>query len=601
MVSVTISRQRGIQEPRQKQPSTMFTNDPKRLRDVACQIVQEAFKQRNEGHNTRFEDLRRGFASKPSAPDATSSLQLQYLLVALTQQISLLDIQSISLVKTVLSMNWLGRSTTFVQIYTRFLGSLVSSHAEYSTIVIQMLVQHMTLLHPSVGRIPNLETVARDEIYARVHSAMAWVLELVPFAKESLLAVVVAEFPHKSEKTLAQTTYTENLLKLTTYVPEVEAGVIGVIIEKLISIDVEIQVDLSDLEVDDMEAITGGAASDEDEDSLSGSDSPGHTKELTYLDEDDLIEEPEVPNLTVQVINENIRKLDSVLSIFFAHLQRIFTNLSAYDEHRPHPRFETAASTFEALLTALDNTILRTYQSRYTQFVLFWSAQMHRSFTDHFLGVIVSRTLDDSRPSTHRMIAASYIGSFTARAATLDRIAVRMLTSLMTESLNSFLDDKEHSLQGTRDTVKRFGIFYATIQALFYVFCFRWRELQGLTDDEAEEPESPGAIWMPGLQRTFERAIYNRTLNPLKYCSPNIVLEFAKISHHLDFVFCGTIIEANKRTNQSGVGEIDSYFPFDPYQLQKSKVYVDEVYQHWRPIPGLAEDDSDSDTDMDDD
>lgn len=602
MVSVTVSRTpRGLTEaPIEKQPAAMVTSNPQMLRKFACEIVQEAFRQRAAGNNTRFEDLRRGFASKATALDAPSSSQLQHLLVALTQQISQLDGHNISLVKTIVAMNWLGRSTPFVQIYTRFLGSLVSAHAEYSTIVIQMLVQHMTLLHPSVGRIPNHETVASDQIYARVHAALAWMLELVPFAKESLVAVIVSEFPHKSEKSLAQTTYIENMLKITTYVPDVEAGVLGVIIEKMISIDVEIQVDLGDLDSEEGDAIEDGAGSEESETADAEFDEALEQPEMLTYDEDDLIEQTDVPNMTVQVINENIRKLDNVLTILFRHLQRIFVDLPKHDDRSSNSgRFEVAAMTFEALLTALDTTILRTYQSKYTQFILFWSAQMHPSFTDLFLGVILSRTLDDSRPSTHRMIAASYIGSFTARAATLDRTAVRMLTSLLGESVNNFLDEKEGDLSTSRDAVRRFGMFYATIQALFYVFCFRWRELSGLTDDDDDAESSPGPVWMPGLQRTFERAIYNRTLNPLKYCNSNIVTQFAKVAHHLDFVFCGTIIEANRRTSQSGVGEIDSYFPFDPYELKKSKAYVDEVYQTWRSIPGLSDDDDDSDSDDD--
>lgn len=608
MVSVTINRHsRDMTELPTKKIATVFSNEPARLREVACQIVQEAFRQRNEGHNTRFEDLRRAFASKPTAPDATSSSQLQYLLIALTQQISLLETHSISLVRTILSMNWLGRTAAFVNIYTRFLGSLVSSHAEYSTIVIQMLVQHMNLLNSSVGRLPNLEIVPRDEIYARVHAAMSWVLELVPFAKESLVAIVVSEFPHKSEKALAQTTYTENLLKLTTYVPEVEAGVLGIIIEKMLSIDVEIQVDLGDLEDAELEMLTNSMQDEDDAHSTSG-DADTQEEDLTYFgDEDKMFYEEEeeeeeeelTPNQALKVIGENIDKLDNVLTILFVHLKRSFAGLSVNDQQISDQHFEAAAATFEALLTVLDTTILRTYQSKYTQFILFWAAQMHPTFTDHFLGVIVSRTLDDARPSTHRMIAASYIGSFTARAATLDRVAVRMLTSLLMDSMNNFLDQKEQHLSGTRDAVKRFGIFYAMIQALFYVFCFRWRELSGLTDVKKDEPTTPGSIWMPGLQRTFERAIYNQTLNPLRYCSSNIVSQFAKISHHLDFVFCGTIIEANKRSSQNDACEIDSYFPFDPYRLKKSKVYVDDVYQVWRPVPGLAEDDSDSDSDSD--
>lgn len=571
----------------------MISADPRLLRQFANDVVQEAFKQRHVGNNTRYEDLRRGFASKPSAPDATSSAQLQYLLVALTHHISLLDINSISLVKTIVAMNWLGRSLQFVQTYTRFLGSLVSAHAEFSTLIVRMLVQHMTLLHSSVGRIPNHQDVDRDQICSRVHAAMSYVLDLVPFAKENLVTIIISEFPHKSEKVLAQTTYIANLLKMTQYVTSIEGSTLGVIIDHIISIDVEIQVDMEDLESEHGDALTDGADSS-DEDETNEIEMPGA---MAYEEENYTDEDFEAPNMTVQIINENIRKLDSVLNIVLEHLDRVFDKLPSFpDRASASSRFSLAELTFESLLRALDQTILKTYQSRYTQFILFWAAQKHREFTDQFLGVILERALDHSRPSTHRMIAASYIGSFTARAATLERSTIRMLTSMIAGWINGFLDAKDSEYSSSRDAVKRFGVFYAMTQALFYVFCFRWRELIGISDLDSSDVDGPGRIWMPGLQRTIERAIYHRTLNPLKYCNSTIVAQFARVSFHLEFVFCETIIQSNKRTSQNGVGEIDSYFPFDPYGLKRSKHFIEVVYQEWQP-PDAQDDDDGSELD----
>ena len=95
----------------------------------------------------------------------------------------------------------------------------------------------------------------------------------------------------------------------------------------------------------------------------------------------------------------------------------------------------------------------------------------------------------------------------------------------------------------------------------------------------------------------MERAIYHRTINPLKYCNSTIINQFAKVSHHVDFVFCGTIIEANKRTSQHGVGEIDSYFPFDPYELKQSRHYIDGVYSQWQPLVSDEDEDIEDESD----
>jgi RNA polymerase I-specific transcription initiation factor RRN3 len=453
-----------------------------------------------------------------------------------------------------------------------------------------MLVKSLTLLHPSVGKLPGLEPVSQVEMHQRVHAALSNVLDLVPFARESLVAVATSQFPHKSERLGAQTTFVANLLRLTQYVPSIEGAILGIIIDKLISIDVEIQVDLEDVEIEEEAALVDGAESDMQEVDTS-------EEALEFSDDDDIQNEQE-PSMNVQIINGNIQKLDAILKIMFEHLDAKLSNLDAEDGTTSR-HWLAAQGTFDALLYALDTTILKTYQSRYTQFLLFWAAQRHPLFVDDFLGLVVQRALDDTRPGSHRMIAASYIGSFTARAATLTREHVRMLTRMMLQAINDFLDDQQFDRSHARDTVKRFGVFYAMVQALFYVFCFRWSELRGSSDAEPEDVLTETS-WLPGLQCTIERAISNPILNPLRYCSPTVVQQFARVSHHLNFVFCATIIEANRRGALNGVGVIDSYFPFDPYRLKQSMHFVEEVYNNWRPIPGMASDESDDEDDADD-
>jgi RNA polymerase I-specific transcription initiation factor RRN3 len=84
-------------------------------------------------------------------------------------------------------------------------------------------------------------------------------------------------------------------------------------------------------------------------------------------------------------------------------------------------------------------------------------------------------------------------------------------------------------------------------------------------------------------------------------CSPAVVDMFAKIANHLQFVFCFTIIEQNKRKGRGREEEmLDSYFPFDPFLLKKSRKWIDHCYVVWTPVPGLEEDE-DEDEDEDDD
>lgn len=596
------------------------------LRRFANEIVSDALTSRAVGDYDSYEKLRQGFSRKPTDPLAKTSVELQHLVLAVTQHVSLLDSSALSLVKAMVAMNWLGRADSFIQTYIRFLGSLVSSRAEFTTLVLQMLARNLTLIHPATGRIPMLEVVSRERMHGRVHAALSHVLDLVPYAREGLVPILVAEFPHKSEKPIAQTVYLENLLKVTSYVPSIEAAILNMVTDKIVSIDVEIQIELEDIEdaeahgvIDGLETTFVGVDDDDDDDNDGQDGCNGGLNQADAAparaignDSDSEAEiEMTLASMPLQAINENIRKLDGMLLVMFRHLESIFeANVASTQDLARCDR------TFDALVQALDSTILHTYQSRHTQFIVFWASQKHTWFTDTLLGLVVERAQDPSRPANHRMIAAAYVGSFTARAKTLSRETVRIVVQSMVGWIDAFLDDRraldenaavrQSSLQAIgrkatnkgnhRDAVSRHGVFYAIVQALFYIFCFRHAELRGLDDEEA--PEEPDAApWLPGLQSTVERAIQDRRLNPLRHCNASVVQEFARFSRAFRFVYCDAIINYNKRMRYDVVGEIDSYFPFDPYRLRQSRHFVEEVYHEWRGLPGDDDDDDEDESD----
>ena len=99
--------------------------------------------------------------------------------------------------------------------------------------------------------------------------------------------------------------------------------------------------------------------------------------------------------------------------------------------------------------------------------------------------------------------------------------------------------------------------------------------------------------------------------------------QFALLAHRLRFMYVYTILEANKRVRlslfiagaysnggalrDSGLDlsdeswqQLDSYFPFDPYQLPASKHWVDSDYLHWRTISGLSQDEEEGESEEED-
>jgi len=96
-------------------------------------------------------------------------------------------------------------------------------------------------------------------------------------------------------------------------------------------------------------------------------------------------------------------------------------------------------------------------------------------------------------------------------------------------------------------------------------------------------------------------------------------MQFARVAHATDFIYCYTILESNKRSepgppNTEGHSasfathpmvlggsinaELNTFFPFDPYRLPKSNVYIQGVYREWSTV---AIDDDDDDEEEEED
>lgn len=110
-------------------------------------------------------------------------------------------------------------------------------------------------------------------------------------------------------------------------------------------------------------------------------------------------------------------------------------------------------------------------------------------------------------------------------------------------------------------------------------------------------------------------------------------MQFARVAQATDFIYCYTILETNKRTDISFSSsstprstnintsrsdslssilsllqtkilyepanvELTTFFPFDPYRLPKSNVFIQGVYREWSSV--AIDDDEDEDEEVSD-
>ncbi|KAH6709574.1 RNA polymerase I-specific transcription initiation factor-like protein rrn3 [Leptodontidium sp. MPI-SDFR-AT-0119] len=567
---------------------------------------------KSQGDSNGYDNIKEMFAPRRGEDEELgegSSVDLKTYLVALTSYTSLLNKNCNGLVKALLACEWMGRDEAFVKAYVQFLGSLASAQGAYVGMVLGMLVGHFYGVRLSSGRLPGCPNINRDQLTSRVHVALKYLLRLVPSASGVLSPILATKFPFSDETKKIHVTYIDNLIRLINYAPELKSDIFALITDRLVKIDVQMQVDLDDLDDEVaaaiVQAISLTPARDDDED---GEDSDSDADSVTS-DED-----IHADAKRIKEVQANVEKMDAILDL-------LFTNYSPYFAD---PNSIEAASMFETLLGHFSNIILPTYRSRHTQFLLFHFAQTAEHLVDEFAGTCVHLAFQSSRPAVLRQSSAAYLASFVARGAHVPSHVIRTVFELIGKNLDVIRTDNELTCRGP--DLKRYSTFYAMTQAMLYIFCFRWRDL--ITSTDTSEEEDPAAFigqdltWTPGIKDTLTRTIYSK-LNPLKICSPPIVAEFAKIAHHLRFMYVYPLLETNKRIRlsqySSGHGngalrdtgnggnneswhQLDAYFPFDPYQLPVSKRWIEGDYVQWKSIPGLnQEDDSDDDSGEEDD
>ncbi|KAF9356451.1 hypothetical protein BGX34_009930 [Mortierella sp. NVP85] len=587
--------------------------------------ISSAIREKKKGNPIPFEELIAQLTVTKPAP-LTPAKMLQWI-QAMSQCISLIDKSCSALIDAMLQVNWVVQDDEFVQYYTSFLGNVVSAHAFYVVPVQSMLVKKLTnRQRPSSTE--NVLAITRERQFERVHQVLKYILDLIPTGPTSLFPLLAGEFPHKREPISTHIVYVKNILRVLEYAPVLRTQILGVIIDRIIQIDVEIQVELEELEDSDTEVVYDiDIADDEDEDEDSEDDSDSDD---TASDSDS-----EAGGVAVLNIKEMTQKLDGMLFLVFTYLERYVASCRHLPTSNGQPPLPIQ-ELFLVLLSIFMKTVLQTFKSRHTQFLLFYYISLSHQFSDYFLGALGQQILDKAQPQVARVAAAAYMSSFVARAKYLDIRQVGMVIDMLGGYALETVEQVDTGAKVVPDP-ERYSVFYAVVQALLYIFCFRWKVLVigggNKAQSNGDDFDSAGMIvgsmdgapmvrqWHAGLA-CLQRIVTSR-LNPLKVCSSNVVKQFARLSNNLDFMYIYPILEQNKKpafhstippsTTGNGVAngtdgngqhsgvplphELETFFPFDPYRLRQSAPFMQGIYQEWEDE---GEEDEDEDEDEDD-
>ncbi|KAJ2976578.1 hypothetical protein NUW58_g8048 [Xylaria curta] len=564
----------GARSPSRKRVRVEFDLDNIEIYEIGSRSVEEirneirdALDRHTQGEDEDYDILKQTLQGKSVSYQedddddvidpvaiAKQRQELKGYYIALTAFASRLGRSCDGLVKGVLQCQWLGRDDQFAKIYIQFLAALVSAQGPRLTQVLSMIVDKFCSSRLSEWAVEGWPSVPRGAVQERIHVALRYILRLFPVAESILDPILAGHYPFHEDPKRAHLAYVDNLLRLRQYSPKLRNLIIDLIISRLVKIDVEMQMDLDDMD-DTLAAMVGmalkSAQEHEHQDEEDSDDSDNESVSSAESEDDEYVR--------VKTAKENIEKMDSILDSLFELYTPVFAN----------PQSKEAMDVFEYLLTEFSHLILPTIKSRHTQFLIFHFGQQSERLMDAFCGTCINIAFESQRPLILRQSACAYLASFVARGAHVPgHIVVKVF-----EVLGYHLDE---------------------MRAVYEVSCRgpdvrRWQDLIRSVPEDVDK-EDPLSYLDQEIE--WECALPSSSTNLLNLrTTSDLIFPIGAYSNG------GALRDMSFDVNDESWQQLGSYFPFDPYQLPKSKRWVDADYLPWRPIPGLNPEELGDDSD----
>ncbi|CAO1625002.1 unnamed protein product [Parajaminaea phylloscopi] len=372
-------------------------------RTMHIEYVKNAFAQKDRGSSKDYHALVSQFRSSALSLSQSGNTQsLSLWLLALSYHVSRLDAASHSqLVENILDLPWAGASDDFVRSWCRFVCALVSARTEWAPAILTRIVKALRwrsdwlpiqpLNAPSAANSSAASASkkpTRRLLYARVHLLLRAILSLIPTLPSTLSPLLIRHFPHKREGKKEQATYVRNLLFVTLYESQVAETVWRTVADRAISLDVEIQIELDELEdgalaagieedlanldpfdrpldQDDDDESSSDEGDEEGDEDDSDSDAEGQgfedisDDEVNHRDDADdlhasMLQEQE-EETKQRKVRELVGKLDALLKVCFEHLERVGKGKRRTGSRRDQDGSVGLGKEFEKVLDSRDN------------------------------------------------------------------------------------------------------------------------------------------------------------------------------------------------------------------------------------------------------
>lgn len=377
-----------------------------------------------------------------------------------------------------------------------------------------------------VDNTPTRDSHAAD----RMCEVLVEVLKMHPTAISSVVNLLEERFPfHQAGNVEFHSNYVRSLLQICTHLPAVTCYLLRVLICKMCLVDVQI--------AKKVDAIEDKEIADEDVDRMSQVLDAMMMKVLEFLEQKLRMREPgREPG------DDENALVKSLLGIFETH-------------------------------------VLITYRSRYIQFLFFYISSLKPRWLEDFLTLLLQILYNVQASPVKRRMAAAYLGSFVCRAS----FATIRYTLQTTKYLVSFAREQLNSKELHREAT--WQLIVSVVQAIAYILCFKAAEFAEANVEEAGGRNCLEDLLSPGDDEGFV-AVLRDPARPFQAIIPRVAEECRRALRHYapNLVDEAMLLVGDSQNSIVEMEEMDSAFPFDPYNLRSSHIFLMGIYKDWRSV-----------------
>jgi RNA polymerase I-specific transcription initiation factor RRN3 len=475
--------------------------------------------------------------------------------------------------------------------YKDFITDLISAYTQY-------IYKCLTFLIKLFLTTKNTDPAIKDEDLSRLyefsHCLILNLIKIAPSCKTHVVKLADTLAPYMIKDTCIQEAYVRNLLKLANNLPELRLQMLEICVQKMLKIDVNAPRD----------QIVSCEIEDDIEEDI----------EIQKEEEKPIMKHPFADRLDFMML-------------------RLFEFINDRCKKNEELDWNECKSVYKDLLFTFDKYILSTYGSSHVQFLLFYTCSFRTNLSEGFLDYLWKKFSNPNTCPITRQLCTYYIGSFLSRANYIPLNTITASMHLMCTWLLNYIDKVDASKSYPSIDLHR--TFYALSQTVFYIFIFRHRELIATSSNKSID-----------MVKSWKfSSIISSKMNPLRYCLPTITKKFASLARLYQLAYCYSIIDNNNRltlpslsdatslmsqnNHNSGLRKffnstsidssfsnttstvdnsqsknlihqdnpLDSFFPFDPYLLTRSKIFIQNFYQDYNSIDDEQEEEDDEEED----